>query len=328
MTHRHGLSVERRRRAGRVGLAAVLSLLAGSALAQYPSRPITLVTPYAAGGSHDLNARVFTTYIQRYLGQPMVIKLVPGQAGQKGTLEAIQAPADGYTLIFTDNFRDQLYQYTFQNPHYDTNEDLISVARVNYGQVGLIVRGDSPYRSWQDFEAEARAHPHELKMSHSGLWAAFFVTGSQVMKDRGLRLRMVPYRGGGPAKAALLSGDVDISAAFPATLAADVDAGLIRILATAGAERTIPDVPSFAELGISATTGFMHRVVMAPRAIPSDRLERLRRAFAELQRDPDYQAAMTRMGENTEYMDGAAYEEERVALGSQYAELAEAIADL
>lgn len=315
-----------------VAFVATFMLLAltaiDAAVAQYPNRPITLITPYAAGGSHDLNARVFTTYIRRYLGQPMVIKLVPGEAGQKGTLEAVQSPPDGYTLIFTDNFRDQLYQYTFQNPHYDTNADLISVARVNYGQVGMIVRGDSPYRTWQDFEAAALARPHQLKMSHSGLWAAFFVAGGQIMKDRGLRLRMVPYRGGGPAKAALLGGDVDVSAAFPATLAADVEAGLVRILATAGGERTLPDVPSFAELGISPTTGFMHRVVMAPRATPADRVERLRQAFAELQRDSAYQAAMARMGENTEYMDGAAYEDERRALGREYAELAQAIAEL
>ncbi|MDH3418319.1 MAG: tripartite tricarboxylate transporter substrate binding protein [Gammaproteobacteria bacterium] len=306
----------------------VMMLVGGPALAQYPERPITLITPYAAGGSHDLNARVFTTYIQRYLDQPVVIKLVPGQAGQKGTLEAVQAPPDGYTLIFTDNYRDQLYQHTFRNRHYDTTADLISVARVNYGQVGLIVRGDSPYQTWQDFEADARARPGELKMSHSGLWAAFFVTAGQVMKDRGIRLRLVPYRGGGPAKAALLGGDVDISAGFPSSLVADVEAGVIRILATAGSERTIEDVPSFAELGISASAGFMHRAVMAPRATPADRIARLRAAFAELQDDPDYKAAMAQMGENTEYLDGEAYEDERRALGNEYAELAAAIAAL
>lgn len=320
--HRHA------RRNAILGSMLALLLASGSALAQYPERPITLITPYAAGGSHDLNARVFTTYIRRYLGQPIVIKLVPGQAGQKGTLEAVQAPPDGYTLIFTDNYRDQLYQYTFGTRHYDTTEDLVAVARLNYGQVGMIVRGDSPYRTWQDFEADARARPGELKMSHSGLWAAFFVAGAQVMKDRDLRLRMVPYRGGGPAKAALLADDVDISAAFPATVLSDVEAGLIRILATAGAERTIPDVPSFAELGISPTTGYMHRAIMAPRAIPEDRLARLRAAFDELQRDEDYRAAMTRLGENTEYLDGVAYEAERRALGEQYGELAEAIAEL
>jgi len=316
------------RRAAFIGITVMALLATGHAQAQYPDRPITLITPYAAGGSHDLNARVFTTYIQRYLGQPVVIKLVPGEAGQKGTLEAIQAPADGYTLIFTDNFRDQLYQHTFGNRYYDTNADLVSVARVNFGQVGLIVRGDSPYQTWQDFEADARARPGELKMSHSGLWAAFFVTAGQVMKDRGLRLRLVPYRGGGPAKAALLAGDVDISAAFPATLLADVEAGSIRILATAGAERVIDDVPAFAELGISPTTGFMHRIVMAPRKTPQERIDRLREAFDSLQQDPAYRAAMARLGENAEYMSGAEYEAERVEQGREYAELAAAIAAL
>jgi tripartite-type tricarboxylate transporter receptor subunit TctC len=313
-----------------VGVACIVLAMFGASLAQaqYPNRPITLITPYAAGGSHDLNARVFTTYIQRYLGQPMVIKLVPGEAGQKGTLEAIQAQPDGYTLIFTDNFRDQLYQHTFGNRYYDTNADLIAVARVNYGQVGLIVRGDSPYRTWQEFEADARARPGELKMSHSGLWAAFFVAAGQVMKDRGLRMRLVPYRGGGPAKAALLAADVDISAAFPATLSADVDAGSIRILATAGAERVIDDVPAFAELGISPTTGFMHRVVMAPRAMPQERIDRLREAFDALQQDPAYRAAMAQMGENIEYMSGAEYEVVRIAQGREYGDLAAAIAAL
>ena len=191
------------------------------------------------------------------------------------------------------------------------------------------MRGDSPYRTWQDFEADARARPGELKMSHSGLWAAFFVTAGQVMKDRDIRLRLVPYRGGGPAKAALLGGDVDISAGFPSALVADVEAGVIRILATAGSERMIAeDVPSFAELGISSTAGFMHRAVMAPRATPAERIERLRAAFAELQNDADYRAAMSQMGENTEYLDGVRTRRSAASSGEEYAELAAAIAEL
>ncbi|HEX9875261.1 MAG TPA: tripartite tricarboxylate transporter substrate binding protein [Gammaproteobacteria bacterium] len=310
----------------RVGLFLALLFAAAQASAQYPARPITLITPYAAGGSHDLNARVFTTFIQRHLGQAMIIKLVPGEAGQKGTLEAIRAPADGYTLIFTDNYRDQLYQHTFANEFYDTNADLISVARINYGQVGLVVRGDSPYRTWADLEADARARPGALKFSHSGLWAAFFVTASQIMQDRDLRFRLVPYRGGGPAKAALLAADVDVSAAFPATLGADIEVGAVRVLGTAGTERTLAGVPSFAELGISQSTGFMHRVVMAPTGVPDDRLARLRRAFAELQSDPAYLAAMAQLGENTEYMDGVEYEAERVAQSREYEALAHSLA--
>ena len=302
-----------------------LLLLAGlyglASHAQYPEKPITLITPFAAGGSSDLNARVFTRFLTEYLGQPVLIKLVPGQAGQKGTLEAVQAPADGYTLLFTDNYRDQLHRHTFRNDAYDTNRDLVPVARPNYGQIAIIVRSDSPYETWQQLEADIRARPGEITFSHSGLWVALFVPALQIMKDLDLRFRFVPFRGGGPAKAALMAGDVDVSMAFPATVAADVQAGSIRLLATAGTERMDPDVPTFVEIGLPPTTGFIHRVIMAPAGTPEDRLTILRQAFDRMQEEPVYLQMMAQLGENTEYLDGDDYEAVRQQQARDYAEL-------
>ena len=297
----------------------------GSLNADYPEKPITLITPYAAGGSNDLTARVFTSYLSDYLGQQMLIKLVPGQAGQKGTLEAIRSVPDGYTLVFTDNYRDQLHQFTFPNDHYDTNEDLVPVARINYGHIAIIVRGDGPYKTWDDVESDAKLRPGKLRISHSGLWAALFVPEWEIMQNLDLRFRMIPYRGGGPAKAALLSGDVDISMAFPATVAEDVKSGRIRILATAGQERQIFDVPSFTEIGLSATTGFIHRIVMAPIEMPKDRLLKVRKALKELQNDQRYIDTMRQMGENVEYMDGVDYEEVRQQQSIDYSKLVNSI---
>jgi tripartite-type tricarboxylate transporter receptor subunit TctC len=316
----------------RVAFVALLSFLSigpfaiETADAQFPEKPITLITPFAAGGSSDLTARVFTTYLNQYLGQPMLIKLVPGQAGQKGTLEATQATPDGYTLVFMDNYRDQLHQYTFRNDYYDTNEDLVAVARINYGQIGIIVRTDGPYSSWDQIETEARENPGQLRLSHSGLWAALFVPAMQIMQNMDLRIRMVPYRGGGPAKAALMAGDVDFSMAFPATIAADIEANLIRVLATAGPERMLEGVPSFVEIGLPPSTGYIHRIIMAPTGVPEDRMAILRQAFARLQTDESYLAAMRRLGENTEYMDGADYEAVRIEQSREYRELMQAIA--
>lgn len=307
----------------------VLLFIAGffgpAAYGQYPEKPITLVTPFAAGGSSDLNARVFTRFLADYLGQPVLIKLVPGQAGQKGTLEAVQAPADGYTLLFTDNYRDQLHRHTFRNDAYDTNRDLVPVARVNYGQVAIIVRSDSPYETWAQLEADARARPGEITFSHSGLWVAFFVPGLQIMKNLDLHFRFVPYRGGGPAKAALMANDVDVSMAFPATLAADLEAGRIRLLATAGTERMDPDVPTFVAIGLPPNTGFIHRVVMAPVGTPEDRLAILREAFARMQDEPGYRQIMTQLGENTEYLDGDDYELVRRQQARDYEELVQSL---
>ena len=311
--------------------AALLSLLllgsltSVTAQAQYPEKPITLITPFAAGGSSDLTARVFTTYLHQYLGQPMLIKLVPGQAGQKGTLEATKAAPDGYTLVFIDNYRDQLHQFTFRNDYYDTNEDLVTVARINYGQISIIVRTDGQYETWAQLEADARARPGQVLLSHSGLWAALFVPAQQIMHNLDLRFRMVPYRGGGPAKAALMAGDVAFSMAFPATIAADIEANQVRVLATAGPERMMAGVPSFVEIGLPPTTGYIHRIIMAPSGIPEDTLAILQDAFAQLQTDEAYLAAMRRLGENTEYMDGEDYEPVRVEQSREYRELVRAI---
>ncbi len=301
-----------------VGLSALLGV---TAQAQYPEKPITLVTPFAAGGSSDLNARVFTRFLTDYLGQPVLIKLVPGQAGQKGTLEAVQAPADGYTLLLTDNYRDQLHRHTFRNDAYDTNRDLVPVARVNYGQIAIIVRSESPYETWDQLEADARARPGEITFSHSGLWVALFVPQLQIMKNLHLQFRLVPYRGGGPAKAALMADDVDVSMAFPATLAADLEAGRIRLLATAGTERMDPDVPTFVEIGLPPTTGFIHRIIMAPAGTPEDRLSILRQAFARMQDEPVYRQMLAQLGENTEYLDGDDYEPVRRQQARDYEEL-------
>ena len=310
---------------GWIVLLFVAGFFGPAAYGQYPEKPITLVTPFAAGGSSDLNARVFTRFLTDHLGQPVLIKLVPGQAGQKGTLEAVQAPADGYTLLFTDNYRDQLHRHTFRNDAYDTNRDLVPVARVNYGQVAIIVRSDSPYETWAQLEEDARARPGEISLSHSGLWVAFFVPGLQIMKNLGLQFRFVPYRGGGPAKAALMANDVDVSMAFPATLAADLEAGRIRLLATAGTERMDPDVPTFAEIGLPPNTGFIHRVVMAPVGTPEDRLAILREAFARMQDEPGYRQIMTQLGENTEYLDGDDYELVRRQQARDYEELVQSL---
>ena len=304
----------------------LLAVLCGvAAHAQYPEKPITLVTPFAAGGSSDLNARVFTRFLSENLGQPVLIKLVPGQAGQKGTLEAVQAPPDGYTLLFTDNYRDQLHRHTFRNDAYDTNRDLVPVARVNYGQVAIIVRSDSPYRTWAQLAADARTRPGEIAFSHSGLWVAFFVPGLQIMRNLDLHFRFVPYRGGGPAKAALMAGDTDFSMAFPATVAADVEAGRVRLLATAGSERMDPDVPTFVEIGLPPTTGFIHRVIMAPVGTPEDRLAILRQALARMQDEPLYHQMMEQLGENTEYLDGDGYDEVRRQQARDYADLVQSL---
>ncbi|MCF2905571.1 tripartite tricarboxylate transporter substrate binding protein [Octadecabacter sp. CECT 8868] len=287
------------------GASVVASM--SPALAEYPEKPITMVIPLGAGGSHDLNARVITSIIPTYLEQAMIVRLTPGAGGQKGTQEVANAPADGYTLLFTHNYIDQLQQHV-ENLPYDPLEDFVTVARVNYAPIAVTVRADSPYQTFEDLVEASKADPGGVQMAHSGNWGALFVPAAQMMQALDMSWNLVPYQGGGPALQALLSGDADVTMGFPSSLASHLEAGTVRILATAGPERIYDDVPTFAEVGVEGDVGFMHRVVLAPAGTPDDVLEMLGDAFAQLGEDTTFNRMMGRLGENIDIIGSDEYD--------------------
>lgn len=307
-----------------VGLALAAMTLPSLAAAEYPEKPITMVIPFGAGGSHDLNSRVITSIIPTYLNQAMIVRLTPGAGGQKGTQEVANAAPDGYTLLFTHNYVDMLQQYV-ENLPYDPLEDFIPIARVNYAPIGVVVRADSPYQTFEELVAAAKSDPGGLQMSHSGNWGALFVPAAQIMQARDIAFNLVPYKGGGPAMQALLSGDADVTMGFPSTLSSQIDSGAIRVLATAGAERMFDDVPTFAEVGIEGDVGFMHRVLVAPKGTPDDVVAKLTEAFAALIEDKTFKRMMGRLNETIDLMDGPAYQEMRERQAVAYKELVESL---
>ena len=149
------------------------------------------------------------------------------------------------------------------------------VARVNYAPTAVVVRADSPFETFDDLIAAAKENPGGVSFAHSGNWGAFFVPAAQIMKATDTLFNLVPYQGGGPAIQALLSGDADVSMGFPSTLSELVDAGKVRVLATAGDTRIYEDVPTFAEVGVEGDIGFMHRVVLVPKGTPEEAIQKL-----------------------------------------------------
>jgi tripartite-type tricarboxylate transporter receptor subunit TctC len=267
---------------------------------------------------------VITSIIPTYLNQAMIVRLSPGAGGQKGTQEVANAAADGYTLLFSHNYIDMLQQHV-ENLPYDPNADFVPVARVNYAPIAVVVRGDSEYNTFEDLINAAKADPGGINMAHSGNWGALFVPAAQIMKATEASFNLVPFQGGGPAMQALLSGDAEVTMGFPSTLSALLDAGKVKILATAGEERIYDDVPSFAELNIGGDVGFMHRVVLAPAGTPDDVLEKLAEAFTALQEDKTYKNMMGRLGENTDYISGGEYQAMREGQNAAYKDLVDSI---
>jgi tripartite-type tricarboxylate transporter receptor subunit TctC len=313
------------RKISRFVMVAALLLFVGfsPALADtYPSKPITLIIPLGAGGSHDLNARVFTSVIPQYLGQAMVVKLMPGAGGQTGTAAAIKAKPDGYTLLFTHNYIDQLQPLLEKLP-YDTLKDLKTVCRINYGAASVVVRAEKPWKTLDQMLAYGKQSPGKLVFTTSGNWGATMTPGARVLLKAGVQATYVPYKGGGPAMQALLAGDGDFMMSFPSQAGPLIEAGKIRALASAGDKQVFPNVPTLKSLGYE--TGTMDRIVMAPAGVPADRMKILRDAFAKLNSDKTYQRLMARIGENMEYMDGPEYDKIRPMQMDEYRKLVKEI---
>jgi tripartite-type tricarboxylate transporter receptor subunit TctC len=304
-----------------LGAALVFGLGISNTKAEFPDKPITLILPLGAGGSHDRNARVFTSTISTYLGNAMIVKLMPGASGQTGTAAAAQAKADGYTLIFTHNYIDQLQQHTGKLP-YDTNKDFISVAQLNSNDASLIVRSDSEFKTLKDLVDYAKANPGKLKFAHSGVWGAVFVPAVRLFKEAGIKVTMVPFKGGGPSMAGFLAGDADFTMQFPSTILGQGDT--VRVLAS-GAKGLFKGVPSYGESGYSGDLGSMRRIIMAPRGIPADRLKKIQDALVKLQGDKTYKRLIAAIGENLNFINGPEYEKLRAGQSDTYKALVKSL---
>lgn len=307
--------------AAALGAGVVLgSGVAALAQEDYPTKPITMIIPLGAGGSHDINARVMTSVLSSYLGQPVVVQLMPGASGQTGTAAAAKAKPDGYTLLFTHNFFDQLQQHVTKVP-YKPNEDFVTVARTNYAAPYLVVRSDSPFKTAQELIDYGKANPGKLKFGHSGNWGAIMTPGAAFLQEAGINATLVPFQGGGPSFQALLAGDSDFTFLFPSVWKGSEDK--VRVLAALGDKSEIPGIPTTDELGYprAGELGLMHRVVLAPAGVPEDRLGKLREAFQKMTEDKTYQNLLKKLDENNELMDGADYDKLRQKQSDEYQNL-------
>jgi len=304
-----------------LAIAAGAALPAGAARADdYPAKPITMIIPLGAGGSHDLNARVMTSMLPTYLGQPVVVELMPGGSGRIGTAAAAKAKPDGYTLLFTHNFIDELQQHVSKLP-YNPNKDFVVIARTNTAPPSLSVRADSQFKTIKDMLDYAKANPGKVKFGHSGNWGAAMVPGAALLQAAGVKMSLVPYKGGGPAMRGVLAGDVDFTVAFPSVITSQGDK--VRTLVTLADKPAFPSVPTTGEIGFPdvANIATMQRVVLAPAGTPPERLAKLREAFAKLAQDKTYMTLLKKLGENNEYMDAEKYTQMRLNQDKAYAKL-------
>tara|TARA_B100000686_G_scaffold19206_1_gene17662 strand:- start:127 stop:1104 length:978 start_codon:yes stop_codon:yes gene_type:complete len=283
--------------------------------AKFPNRPVTLVLPVGAGGSHDLHARGITGIMSDIIGQPMIVKLLPGGAGMRGHAFVANAKPDGYTILFTANGFDQLVPQTRKVP-FNSLKDFTAIAKLNHAQPLFVSLSNKPWKTLKQFVAYAKKNPGKINFGHSGVWGAIHTPAMQFVKAAGIKVNFIPHKGGGPALRALLSGQDDISMAMPTSGRAHVRSGKMIALGVTGNKRMSKDkdfknVPTAAELGYKGVSFKMERIFMAHAKTPPERLKVLRDAFETILKNKSFKKFMRSIGEKVQFVKGTDYNKVR-----------------
>lgn len=314
-----------------LAILAVLLAMPGflaTASAKYPEKPITMVIPFGAGGSHDLHARGISSIMSEILGQPMIVKLLPGSAGMKGTIFVANAKPDGYTILFTHNGIDMIVPQT-RKVTIDTQKAFKTIAQINYSYNILITPANKPWKNFKEFIAYAKKNPGKINFGHSGVWGSSYTSYEMMAKATGIKTNLIPHKGGGPALRAVLAGRDDATYAQAAQAIPHLKSGKIRALAIMGDERednpVLKDVPSMKELGYPGVGFRMERIFMAPSGIPADRLKTLRDAFMKLKNNKSFKRFMSSIGMPIQLERGDVYDKTRPKKYAEYTELIQSL---
>jgi len=288
----------------------LLGALAGAvfsvAAADFPDHAITMVVPFPPGGVADTVARPVAEAMGRDLQQPVIVENKAGAGGGIGMGQVAKAKADGYTVLLS------LSSYTVlpeadkilgRAPLYQLDQ-LKPIARFTADPTVFVVRADSPWKTWAEFAAAARANPGKYTYGSSGNYGTMHVPMEMLLGAAGLRMTHVPYTGAGPAIVGLLGGSIDAVATGPATIVQQVNAGKLRALAQWGNVRlaALPDVPTFHELGTNVDYA-QWSGLFVPAATPEPIVKRLRDAARAAANDERVKQVMTTAGSPIQYLD-------------------------
>ena len=277
----------------------------------YPSKPITMVVPFPPGGVADVVGRPVAEAMGRHLNQSVVVTNRAGAGGGIGMAQVAKAPADGYNVLMALSSlvvlpeADRILQ---RSPMFEVNQ-LIPIARMTADPTVLVVRADSPWKTYADFIAHAKANPGRITFGSSGNYGTMHVPMEQLKGATKTFMLHVPYTGAGPAIVGLLGGQVDALASGPASVAGHIKSGRMRALAHWGEGRLalLPDVPSFKELGVNITY-LQWAGLFAPAGTPQPVVDKLREAARAAVRDERTVQIMTTAGTQFQYQDAAEFD--------------------
>ena len=282
-----------------VGLSPMIAAAQDPAT-NFPSKPITLIVPYATGGSSDTRARQIGEKITGYLGKPVIVENKPGAAGNIGTESIARAKPDGHTIGIGNFAPLAVNKALFPKLAYDPATDLVPVALIEKGPLVMVVPQTSPIKTFKEFLDHAKANDGKVTYASAGAGGSFHLAGEMLESATGTAMVHIPYKGGGPATNDLLGGMVDfmfdmVPAALPYL---NAKPPRLRALGLTTEQRLpqLPDVPTFVELGMPDMTASNWFGIVAPKGTPEPIVAKLNQAINRALKEPDVVQRITSAG--------------------------------
>jgi tripartite-type tricarboxylate transporter receptor subunit TctC len=274
-----------------------LADVAGAQTDTYPSRPVRLIVPFAAGGLNDVVARLVAPYLERALGQPFIIDNRPAASGIVGTDATAKATPDGYTLLMVaSSFT--VIPATHQKVPYDAQRDLAPIVMVAKNALLFLVNPKVPAKSLAEFVALAKADPGKFNYASPGAATQTHLVVELFSQRAGIKLQHIPYRGGAPAMTAMVAGDTQFTAISTLLSLPQIQSAALRAIASGSLTRDpqLPDLPTVAEQGFPGFEAIQWIGLLTTAGTPTEIIERLNAEVNRALRDPDLIAKFAQQG--------------------------------
>src|SRR5712692_871707 len=274
--------------------------------AQYPERPVTMLTGYPAGGLVDVVARLIAEGMKAKFPRGLVVQIKSGAAGSVAVTELVRSQPDGYTVILTPHSA-LVIAAQLQDLAYKTPDDYLPFINLVSYYPMIAVRAESPYKTAQDLVADAKANPGKVRVGSPGEGTSSHLNLEEFMRHAGIKMIHAPYQGWGHYSTALLGGHIDALVAQPGELKGQVDGKRMRVLIAFQPQRhpVFPDVPTAKELGWDVANGVWY-LLMAPKKTPPQVMKYLHDAAKAAIEDPQFATTMAARGIDVDYRPGEA----------------------
>jgi tripartite-type tricarboxylate transporter receptor subunit TctC len=280
------------------GLGALLATTVTGSAQNFPTKPVTMVIPFAAGGPQDQIGRVMAQRMGEILGQQVVVENVGGAGGMTGSRRVADAPPDGYTFVLGSVGTHAQSQSLFKKPLYNAATDFTPVALIAETPIALITRKDLPVNNLKEFATYAKANQAKMQYGSAGAGSATHLGCVVLNYVIGVDITHVPYRGTGPAMQDLMGGRIDYLCEIVNTAKPQIDGGTVKGLAIMTKERSpaLPNLQTGAEQGIANLEAYTWSAIFLPKGAPEAVVSKLNGAVVQAMKTPAVRDSLEKAG--------------------------------